>query len=64
MTRAFDDFYYLIDRFAPFAEAEAPPRLEQDQRVGFPSEADHTATQFGSAESAAYAARMRDGAGN
>lgn len=64
MTRSYDDFYHLIDKFAPFAEGEAPLRLEQDQRVAFPSEADHTATEFGSAESTAYAAKMRAGAGN
>ena len=62
--RAFDDMYYLIDQFAPFFAAgkgEGPPRLDPSQRVGFPTEADHTATKFGSAESSAYAARMREG---
>jgi len=56
--------YYLVDKFAPFEEGQGPPRLEQSQRVAFPSEADHTATKFGSAESSAYAAKMREGAGN
>ena len=56
--------YYLVDKFAPFEEGEAPPRLEQSQRVAFPTEADHTATKFGSAESSAYAAKMREGVGS
>ena len=56
--------YYLVDKFAPFAAGEEPPRLEQSQRVAFPSEADHTATKFGSPESSAYAAKMREGVGS
>ena len=56
--------YYLIDKFAPFAAGEGPPRLDQTQRVKFPTEADHTATKFGSAESSAYAAKMRESVGS
>ena len=56
--------YYLIDKFAPFEEGEGPTRLEQSQRVAFPTEADHTATKFGSAESSVYAAKMREGVGS
>ena len=57
--------YYLVDKFAPFAAGEeGPPRLDQSQRVRFPTEADHTATKFGSAESSAYAAKMREGVGS
>ena len=56
--------YYLVDKFTPFAAEEGPPRLDQSQRVGFPNEADHTATKFGSAESAAYAAKLREGVGS
>ena len=63
--RAFDDMYFLIDKYAPFVEGEEPPpRIEESQRVVFPTEADHTAIKFGSAESAAYAAKMREAAGN
>ncbi|KAL8679764.1 MAG: hypothetical protein Q9186_003980 [Xanthomendoza sp. 1 TL-2023] len=61
---AFDDMYYLTDKFAPFAAGEGPPRLDQSQRVAFPTEADHTETKFGSAESSAYAAKMREGVGS
>ena len=60
-SRAFDDMYYLIDNYAPFAVGEGPSRLDESQRVAFPTEADHTATKFGSAESSAYAAKMREG---
>jgi hypothetical protein len=56
--------YYLIDKYAPFDEGDAPPRIDESQRVTFPKEADHTATKFGSAESLGYAAKMREGAGN
>ena len=56
--------YYLIDKFAPFTKGEGPTRLDQSERVNFPTEADHTATVFGSAESSAYAARMREGVGS
>lgn len=56
--------YYLVDQFAPFEEGEGPPRLEQSQRVAFPIEADHTATEFGSPESSAYAAKMREAVGS
>ena len=56
--------YYLVDKFAPFATGEGPARLDQSQRVAFPTEADHTATKFGSAESSAYAAKMREGVGS
>lgn len=56
--------YYLVDKFAPFAAGEGPPRIDQSQRVGFPTEADHTATKFGSAESSAYAAKMREVVGS
>lgn len=64
--------YHLVDKFAPFPTAAAaadgeerigPPRLDESQRIRFPAEADHTATKFGSAESAAYAAKMRQGVG-
>lgn len=56
--------YYLVDKLAPFAAGEGPPRLDESQRVGFPTEADHTATKFGSADSSAYAAKMREGVGS
>ena len=56
--------YYLVDKFAPFAAGEAPLRLDKSQRVAFPTEADHTATKFGSAESSTYAAKMREGVGS
>lgn len=56
--------YFLIDKYSPFEPDQGPPRLQQSERVAFPTEADHTATKFGSAESSAYAAKMREGAGN
>ncbi len=56
--------YYLVDKFAPFAAEEGPLRLDQSQRVAFPTEADHTATKFGSVQSSAYAAKMREGVGS
>lgn len=56
--------YFLIDKYAPFESGSGPRRLQESERVAFPSEADHTATKFGSAESSAYAAKMREGAGN
>ncbi|KAL8670218.1 MAG: hypothetical protein Q9168_005232 [Polycauliona sp. 1 TL-2023] len=61
---AFDDMYHLIDKFAPFGAGEGPPRLDPSQRVEFPVEADHTITEFGSVESAAYAKKMREGVGS
>ncbi|KAL8949289.1 MAG: hypothetical protein Q9222_004595 [Ikaeria aurantiellina] len=60
---AFDDMYYLVDKFVPFPAGEGPPRIDPSQRVAFPTVADHTATKFGSAESSAYAAKMREGVG-
>ena len=56
--------YYLVDKFAPFTAGQGPPRLDQSQRVAFPTEADHTATKFGSVESSAYAAKMRESVGS
>ena len=35
--------YYLIDKFAPFAEGEGPPRLNQSERAALSAERDHTA---------------------
>ena len=51
--------YYLVDKFGPFSAGKGPSRIDQFQRVAFPTEADHTMTKFGSAESFAYAAKMR-----
>lgn len=41
--RAYDDMYYLIDKYAPFAEGEGPPRLTEADRTGLSKERDHTA---------------------
>ncbi|TVY56689.1 Fructosamine-3-kinase [Lachnellula cervina] len=40
---AYDDMYYLIDKYAPFAEGEGPPRLTEADRTGLSKERDHTA---------------------
>ncbi|KIW73235.1 hypothetical protein PV04_01369 [Phialophora macrospora] len=42
--QAFDDMYYLIDKFAPFPEGEGPPRLLDAERVVLPEGGDHTKT--------------------
>ncbi|KAJ9609218.1 hypothetical protein H2200_006990 [Cladophialophora chaetospira] len=40
--RAFDDMYYLIDKFAAFPENEGPPRLLDADRAELPEGGDHT----------------------
>jgi hypothetical protein len=40
--RAFDDMYYLIDKFAAFPENEGPPRLIDADRAELPVGNDHT----------------------
>ncbi|TVY92035.1 Fructosamine-3-kinase [Lachnellula willkommii] len=40
---AYDDMYYLIDKYAPFADGEGPPRLTEADRTGLSKERDHTA---------------------
>jgi protein-ribulosamine 3-kinase len=42
LHRAFDDMYYLIDKFAPFSESEGPPRLLDTDRAELPEGGDHT----------------------
>ncbi|KAK7900981.1 hypothetical protein LTR67_003267 [Exophiala xenobiotica] len=41
-NRAFDDMYYLIDKFAAFPENEGPPRLIDAHRAELPVGNDHT----------------------
>jgi protein-ribulosamine 3-kinase len=40
--RAFDDMYYLIDKYAPFSNDEGPLRLSDSERVSLSVERDHT----------------------
>ncbi|KIW15071.1 hypothetical protein PV08_07858 [Exophiala spinifera] len=40
--RAFDDMYYLIDKYAPFPDGEGPARLSDGERAELPGERDHT----------------------
>ncbi|KEF54927.1 uncharacterized protein A1O9_09370 [Exophiala aquamarina CBS 119918] len=42
--RAFDDMYYLIDKFAPFPAGEGPPRIVESERAELPEGGDHTKT--------------------
>ena len=34
--------FYLIDKYAPFPEGEAPPRLDDASRASLSAERDHT----------------------
>ncbi|RFU28894.1 hypothetical protein B7463_g7456, partial [Scytalidium lignicola] len=40
---AYDDMYYLIDKYAPFAEGEGPSKLNESERAVLSEERDHTA---------------------
>ncbi|KIW37402.1 uncharacterized protein PV06_10445 [Exophiala oligosperma] len=40
--RAFDDMYYLIDKYEPFPDGEGPARLSDGERAELPDERDHT----------------------
>lgn len=40
--RAYDDMFYLVDKYAPFPEGEAPPRLDDACRASLSAERDHT----------------------
>lgn len=40
--RAYDDMYYLVDKYAPFEEALGPPRLKDFDRASLSKERDHT----------------------
>ncbi|KIY00051.1 uncharacterized protein Z520_04689 [Fonsecaea multimorphosa CBS 102226] len=39
---AFDDMYYLIDKFAPFPEGQGPERIKDSERATLSDEGDHT----------------------
>ncbi|CAI6043850.1 unnamed protein product [Clonostachys chloroleuca] len=39
---AFSDMYYLVDKFAPFPEGEAPTRLQESEIASLSAERDHT----------------------
>ncbi|OAL40033.1 hypothetical protein AYO20_00451 [Fonsecaea nubica] len=39
---AFDDMYYLIDKFAPFPEGQGPARIKDADRAVLSDEGDHT----------------------
>ncbi|KAH8820666.1 Fructosamine kinase-domain-containing protein [Xylogone sp. PMI_703] len=39
---AYDDMYYLIDKYAPFTKGEGPSRLEESDRAVLSEERDHT----------------------
>ncbi|OJD32068.1 vegetative incompatibility protein het-e-like protein [Diplodia corticola] len=39
---AYEDMYYLVDKYAPFPHGEGPPRLSADERVSLSAERDHT----------------------
>lgn len=38
---AYDDMYYLIDKYAPFPQGEGPLHLSQTDRAILPAEKDH-----------------------
>ncbi|PTB37377.1 hypothetical protein M441DRAFT_40114 [Trichoderma asperellum CBS 433.97] len=40
---AYQDMYYLIDKYAPFPEGEGPPKLDKSEMVSLSAERDHTA---------------------
>jgi hypothetical protein len=40
--RAFRDMYYLVDKFAPFFEGEAPSRLQESEYASLSAKRDHT----------------------
>ncbi|KAL3259170.1 hypothetical protein ABHI18_005488 [Aspergillus niger] len=39
---AYDDLYYLIDKYAPFEEGTAPRRIGESERASLSDERDHT----------------------
>ncbi|EXJ92440.1 hypothetical protein A1O3_00991 [Capronia epimyces CBS 606.96] len=39
---AYDDMYHLIDKYAPFAKDQGPPKLTDAERVALSQERDHT----------------------
>ncbi|KAB8211108.1 hypothetical protein BDV34DRAFT_208871 [Aspergillus parasiticus] len=39
---AYDDLYYLINKYSPFDEGAGPPLLASNERVKLPGERDHT----------------------
>ncbi|KAI0389417.1 Fructosamine kinase-domain-containing protein [Xylariaceae sp. FL0594] len=39
---AYNDMYYLIDKFAPFPEGDGPPRLSSSEMAQLSAERDHT----------------------
>ncbi|KAI0436724.1 Fructosamine kinase-domain-containing protein [Xylaria telfairii] len=39
---AYNDIYYLIDKFAPFSKEQGPPKLEVSKMVKLSDERDHT----------------------
>ncbi|KAI0183666.1 Fructosamine kinase-domain-containing protein [Xylaria flabelliformis] len=42
---AYNDMYYLIDKFAPFPEGEGPSKLEESEMAKLSDERDHTAEE-------------------
>jgi hypothetical protein len=40
--RAYDDLYYLIDKYAPFEDGNGPPRLIDSERATLSGDRDHT----------------------
>ncbi|KAK8256247.1 Fructosamine kinase-domain-containing protein [Phyllosticta capitalensis] len=41
---AFDDMYYLVDKYVPFEDGEGPRRLSEEEKVFLSALKDHTAT--------------------
>ncbi|PGH21299.1 hypothetical protein AJ80_03349 [Polytolypa hystricis UAMH7299] len=39
---AYDDMYFLLDKYTPFAPGEGPPKLTESERVSLSDERDHT----------------------
>ena len=42
--RLYDDMYFLIDKYAPFADGEGPSRIKEADRATLSTERDHTKT--------------------
>ena len=40
-ARAYDDLYYLIDKYAPFEEGTGPRRIDKSERASLSDERDH-----------------------
>lgn len=40
--RAYNDMFYLINKYAPFEKGQEPPRIEDASRAALSAERDHT----------------------